>query len=295
VAASAEEPIAAVAAAVGPAVVQIETARGLGSGVLYDTEGHILTAGHVVADGRGTVTVRLSDGTTRPGKVLGADTTADIAVVSIDPSGLSLTPAVLATGVPVVVGQTAVAVGSPFGLDQTVTAGIISAVNRPFSTTNAAIDMLQTDAPINPGNSGGALADRQGRIIGINDAIASSSGSNAGVGFAIPIDTAKAVADQIVAGQPVTFAFLGISSRDGGSGLVGSGAVVAEVSPASPAATAGLEVGDVVTAIDGTIVTGSVDLGAAIRAHQPGDSITLTLNRNGRTLTQAVTLGSTQD
>ena len=289
------EPIADVAAAVSPSVVQIETGQGLGSGVLYDAKGHILTAAHVVAGAGKAVTVRLSDGSTHPGTVVGADAAADTAVVSIDPKGLELTPATLATGVSIRVGQTAIAVGSPFGLDQTVTAGIVSAVNRPFSTSTAAIDVLQTDAPINPGNSGGALADREGRIIGINDAIASTSGVNAGIGFAIPIDTAKAVADDIVAGRPVTLAFLGISTQATGRGVVGNGAVIAEVRPGTPAAASGLEVGDVVTALDGATISGPVDLGAAIRAHQPGDEVALTLTRGGSSLTTSVTLGSTHD
>jgi putative serine protease PepD len=292
------EPVAAVAEALSPAVVQIETNQGLGSGFIYDDDGHILTAGHVLEGAGDHVTVRLADGTAHEGTVLGTDSTSDIGVVQIDTSEIDeehITPATLATGVDLEVGQLAVAIGSPFGLDQTVTAGIVSALDRPLQTTNGAIDMIQTDAPINPGNSGGALADREGRVIGINDQIESSSGTSAGIGFAIPIDTAKAVADKIVAGEPVTFAFLGVSTQDVGRGVVGNGAIVAQLVDNGPADEGGVQVGDVITAIDGSTVTGSVDLGAAIRAHQPGDEVDLTVERDNKTETIHVTLGSTGD
>jgi putative serine protease PepD len=290
-----DEPVAAVAEALSPAVVQIETSRGLGSGIIYDEEGHILTAAHVLEGAGDTVTVRLADGTAHEGTVLGADATTDVGVVQVDADGedLDLQPATLATGIDLEVGQLAVAIGSPFGLDQTVTAGIVSALDRALATANGAIDMIQTDAPINPGNSGGALADREGRVIGINDAIESSSGTSAGVGFAIPIDTAKAVADKIVAGEPVTFAYLGVSTQDAGEGVVGSGAIVAQVVASGPAEDAGLQVGDTITAFDGSTVTGSLDLGAAVRSHQPGDRVELTVGRDDRTETVTVTLGST--
>ncbi|MCB1005659.1 MAG: trypsin-like peptidase domain-containing protein, partial [Acidimicrobiales bacterium] len=209
------EPIADVAAAVAPTVVQIETDTGLGSGFVYDEEGLILTAAHVVGGSTG-VNVRLADGTLLEGEVLGADDGTDVAVIKVDPSQADLQVAALATGVPIQVGQTAVAVGSPFGLDQTVTAGIVSAVDRSFPTSAGVLNVIQPDAPINSGNSGGALADRQGRIIGINDAILTDGQStgNVGVGFAIPIDIAKAVADKIVAGQPTSAGFLGVEGAD---------------------------------------------------------------------------------
>jgi putative serine protease PepD len=282
--------IAAVAAAVSPSVVQIETRDGLGSGVIYDDQGHILTAAHVV-DGAGkSVNVRLPDGTVRKGTVLGSDDATDVAVIEIDPSGLH--PAVLATGVKIQVGQTAVAVGSPFGRDQTVTAGIVSAVGRSAQTPGGAIEMIQTDAPINPGNSGGPLADKKGRVIGINDQIATSTGENSGVGFAIPIDTAKAVADKIVAGQPVDFAALGVTTDTPASA---DGAVVTSVRSGSAADTAGVQEGDRVTAIDGTPIRDELDLIAKIRAHAPGDHVKLTVRRGGNDVTLDVTLGSTKD
>ena len=163
------EPAAAVAAALSPAVVQIETQAGLGSGFVYDESGLIMTAAHVV-DGSTAVQVRLADGRLVDGEVLGADDATDVAVISIE--GVDdLAVATLATGVDLQVGQMAIAIGSPFGLDQSVTAGIVSALGRTTETPGGAIPAIQTDAPINSGNSGGALADRQGRVIGINSSI----------------------------------------------------------------------------------------------------------------------------
>jgi len=289
----ATEPIAAVAANLAPAVVQIETSQGLGAGFIYDTAGHILTAAHVVAGAGGTVTVRLADGTARNGTVIGADASTDVAVVKISLLGTNAKVASLAVGDPLQVGQAAVAIGSPFGLEQTVTAGIVSAVDRAMQTTNGAEDMIQTDAPINPGNSGGPLADLEGRVIGINDQIESASGSSSGVGFAIPIDTAKAVADKIVAGLPVTFAFLGVQSQDSGQGVVGNGAQIISVESGSPAERAGLQQGDVITKIDGTTIQDATSLSARIRQSTPGSVVHLTVERNNSPVTITVTLGST--
>jgi putative serine protease PepD len=188
----------------------------------------------------------------------------------------------------------AVAIGSPFGLDQTVTAGIVSAIDRTVQTPGGAIPMLQTDAPINPGNSGGALADRLGRVIGINDSIASESGGNQGVGFAVPIDTAVAVAQKLEKGETITPGFLGVQATDpmqGGQGNGTQGAFLAEVDPGSPAEKAGLKRGDLVTEVDGSAVDGSTDLVAAIRTRAPGDTVELTYARNGDTKTVTVKLG----
>ncbi len=288
-----EEPIAAVAANLAPSVVQIETSEGLGSGFIYDSAGHILTAAHVVTGAGNTVTVRLADGTSQTGTVVGADTATDVAVVKINLTGTKAKVANLATGDALQVGQTAVAIGSPFGLEQTVTAGIVSAVDRAMQTTNGAEDMIQTDAPINPGNSGGPLADLQGRVIGINDQIESASGSSSGVGFAIPIDAAKAVADKLVAGQPVTFPFLGVQTQDSGQGVVGNGALIISVEPKSPAENAGLRQGDVVTKVDGTAIEDATTLSARIRQSTPGTVMHITVERNNTTMTLTVTLGST--
>jgi len=194
---SGEEPVAAVADAVAPTVVQIETTTGLGSGVIYDPDGLVLTAAHVV-EGSTAVTVRLADGTSRDGTVLGTDVDSDIGVVVIDGGGDGLPVAVLADSPPDV-GDLAVAVGSPFALDQTVTSGIVSAVDRPAPAGGPSVGTIQTDAPINPGNSGGPLADAEARVIGINTAIASMSGGNDGVGFAIPVEDFADVLDQVEA------------------------------------------------------------------------------------------------
>jgi putative serine protease PepD len=283
----AAEPVAAVAASLSPAVVQIETSDGLGSGFVYDDEGHIMTAAHVLGDAS-DVEVRLADGTSLDAKVVGTDPATDVAVIEVDPDEEELVIAPLALNVDVQVGQLAVAIGSPFGLDQTVTSGIISAIGRTVETPGGAIPMIQTDAPINPGNSGGALADRRGRIIGINDSIATEGGGNVGVGFAIPIDTAKAVADQIVSGDQVESGFLGVSTTEVRSG--DGGAAVVNVSEGSPAAEAGFEKGDVITAIDGDRVSTVNDLVATIRSHAPGEEVTLTFERDGEEQEVTVTL-----
>jgi S1-C subfamily serine protease len=282
------EPVAAVAAALEPAVVQIDTPQGLGSGVIYDSSGLILTAAHVV-EGNNQVLVQLSNGNKVQGTVVGSDTNADVAVVKIDAP--NLTAAVLATDEQLQTGQIAVAIGSPFGLEQSVTAGVVSSVNRPITGPDGAVrQMIQTDAPINPGNSGGALADREGRVIGINDQIFSQSGGNEGLGFAIPITTAKQVADKLVAGTPITQPVLGVQGTDPQLGQAGG--VITTVQPNSAAAAAGLRAGDLVTAVDNTQVTSFEDLAGIIKSHQPGDVVVLTVHRGDQNLQIQVTLGS---
>ncbi len=241
-----------------------------------------------MTDGAKSVQVRLADGSTESGQVVGEDSGTDVAVVKIKASS-DLPVAKLAVGKPVDVGQSAYAIGSPFGLDQTVTAGIVSAVGRSMTTPGGAIPMIQTDAPINPGNSGGALANRDAEVIGINDSIESQSGANAGVGFAIPIDTAKTVADKLVKGESIDTAVLGVSGTDSETGK--SGAVVTQVVSGSPADKANLRQGDRITAVDGQNVSGMIDLAAKIRSHEPGDQVSLSVNRNGDTQTVKVTLG----
>jgi putative serine protease PepD len=190
------DTIVAAAAKVSPAVVQIEVNGGLGSGVLYDDSGHILTAAHVV-EGMRTVTVRFADGTTRTGTVLGINSSTDIGVVQIADVPDGVTPASLATDETLLAGQLAIAIGSPFGLEQSVTAGIVSTVDRTIQGQH----VIQTDAAINHGNSGGPLVDADGRVIGINTSIYSESGDNAGVGFAVPVTIAAESANAIVAGH----------------------------------------------------------------------------------------------
>ncbi|MCB0972341.1 MAG: trypsin-like peptidase domain-containing protein [Acidimicrobiales bacterium] len=286
---SSTQPAQAVASVLAPAVVQIETGQGLGSGFIYDESGLIMTAHHVT-DGASTVQVRLADGTRLEGTVLGSDDSTDVAVVQIDPVE-DMAVATLATGVDVEVGQTAIAIGSPFGLDQTVTAGIVSAVGRSAETPGGVIPAIQTDAPINSGNSGGALADANGRVIGINDSIATGgagSTGNLGIGFAIPIDIAKSVADRIVAGESTEAGFLGVEGTDATGAQ--AGAAIAAVTPGSPAAEAGVAESDLVVAVDGVAVSSMIDLGAKIRTHEPGDTVTLTVQRDGQELELQVTL-----
>jgi putative serine protease PepD len=283
------EPVAAVARALLPSVVQLETGTGLGSGVIYDRDGLILTAAHVVEGATSDLTVRLADGTRIPGDVVGTDPRTDVAVVRVEESGLPA--ASLALRGRLRVGQTAVAIGSPFGLEGSVTAGIVSAVDRSVTVDDGySVSMIQTDAPINPGNSGGALADARGRVIGINDAIRSDSGVNSGVGFAIPIDTAKSVAEALVNGEEPQTGFLGITGTDPTSGP--GGALVTAVVPNSPAAHALLEPGDLITEVAGDPVESMSDLAARIRGIEPGTRVVLTVERDGRTLEVPVTVGS---
>src|SRR5262245_41394400 len=209
--------VAAVAQSVGPAVVSVRTNEGLGSGVLYDPSGLILTNAHVV-DGAQSITIALVDGRHFSGKVVGADTGVDVAVIDID--GQNLPTATLGNSAQLVVGQDVVAIGNPFGLDHTLTTGVISALNRPVSEGAGSYNqpMVQTDAPINPGNSGGPLLDLNGQVIGITTLVAAPTGVPAqGLGFAVPVDTAHRIADQLVQQGKVTrsgMPYLGVSLSD---------------------------------------------------------------------------------
>jgi putative serine protease PepD len=297
----ADEPAAAVNKAVSPAVVQIETSAGLGTGFVYDTQGLILTAAHVVANSdsfgnfstgfQRDVTVQLADGTKVAGRVLGSDLNNDIAVVKID-AVPNLPVASLALGQQPEVGSIAVAIGSPFGLDQTVTLGIISAINRPVpSPNNNLVSMLQTDAAINSGNSGGPLVNRAGQVIGVNTQIrtGSGSGANAGIGFAVPIDLAYDVAQSLAAGKPVQLGYLGVRGDDPAFGA--TGAMVVRVEAGSPAEKAGITVGDVITVANGRSIRSFEQLASIIRATAPGQKLMLEVQRSGRTATIEVTVG----
>ncbi len=292
IAVTGDEPAQAVAAALGPAVVKILTEDGLGSGVVYDAEGFVLTNAHVIGEAA-TVSVQFSDGDQVEASVVGRDPGSDIAVLKLDSTGRSAV-ARLAQDPPAV-GSTAIAIGSPFGFDQTVTAGIVSAVDRPVEDqsggTRAAItiNMIQTDAPINPGNSGGALANRNGEVIGINTAIFSQSGENNGIGFAIPIQTAKGVADKIVKGESLDKGYLGATLKSPTTG--DAGAQIVTVAQGSPASKAGLKRNDVITAIDGQAIKSRGDLSARITARSPGDVVKLDVIRNSEQINVEVTLG----
>ena len=278
---SATPDIVAAAAKVSPSVVQLESDGGLGSGVIYDSEGLILTAAHVV-EGVSQVSVRLADGRLLEGEVIGAHAVTDIAVVSIP--GADLPVAELGYGTAARVGETAIALGSPFGLNQTVTAGIISATGRNVT----GVPMVQTDAAINPGNSGGPLINAAGQVIGINDIIFTQGGGNDGIGFAVAIDVAIVVADQIVAGDDVQLASLGVATIPDTSG--DGGAIVREILPRSAADEAELEVGDRIVAIDGESILDPSQLFAAVVSHRPGASADIDFIRDGRLMTARVTL-----
>ncbi len=273
--------VAAAAASVAPSVVQISTPTGLGSGVIYTADGLILTAAHVV-DGVDTVDVRLADGRLLTGVVVGTHEPTDVAVISIDADDLAV--AVLGYGTSAQVGETAIAVGSPFGLDQTVTAGIVSAVGRNVN----GVPMIQTDAAINPGNSGGPLVNASGHVIGINDVIFTEGGGSDGIGFAIAIDVAIVVADQLVSGVDVELAALGTATIPDTTGS--GGAIVGEVVPGFPAEAAGLTVGDRIVAVDNTPIRDPGDLFAAIVMHRPGSSVVIAFVRDGQAMSVRLVL-----
>jgi putative serine protease PepD len=284
-----EEPVADVAAALLPSMVQIDTAFGLGSGFFYEP-GLILTAAHVV-EGTDRVTVRYADGQLEEGTVLGTNAANDIAVVQVGRTDVP--PAPLALDEELRVGQLAIAIGSPWGLEQTVTSGIVSAVDRPVRSQTGAQVLVQTDASINPGNSGGALADREGRVIGVNIQIFTTTGSNSGVGFAVPINLAHQLAAQIVAGTPIETAFLGVSGEDATGAR--AGALVTDVEPGGPADAAGIVVGDIVVAVDAQSVMSITDLVGRIRSYTPGETVVLDIVREGEIITIEATLGVRQE
>lgn len=282
------DPVAVVAASLAPSVLQVETDAGLGSGVVY-ADGLILTNNHVIENAN-EIRVRTSTGLTFEAELLGADPRNDIAVLSVGPdSGLPV--AALATDVDLNVGQVAVAIGSPFQLSQTVTAGIVSAVNRPVANQVGGFNaMIQTDAPINPGNSGGALADGAGRVIGINTSIRTdgTSNGNLGIGFAVPIDTAVAVADRITSGASLDAGVLGVTSASEPDNEVG--VVIGDVVDGGAAAIAGLVSGDRVISIDGAPVTNFGEVVGLVQSKFSGDTINIDVVRNGQALTLTATL-----
>ncbi|OUZ11588.1 hypothetical protein BHE97_04420 [Aeromicrobium sp. PE09-221] len=299
-----------VAQKIMPSVVQINFSGGgeggSGSGVIISSDGKIMTNNHVVeaaADG-GTLTVGFDDGTNARATIIGTDPATDIAVIQAeDVSGLEA--AQFGNSSEVRVGQEVVAIGSPFGLESTVTQGIVSALNRPVSPgdqssssdTLTTFPAIQTDAAINPGNSGGPLVDLEGRVIGINSAIRSSGGvegGSIGLGFAIPSDLARNVSAQILDGKTVEHARIGITvqSATGDDQITGIGARVAEVESGGPGDEAGLREGDIVTAVNGHPVATNQALIATVRSYQPGDEVTLTIQRDGEQEDVKVTLGS---
>ena len=279
------QPVADIALIVGPAVVQIETRSALGSGIIYSVDGLILTAAHVVDTSDDFVIVRLADGRAVNGEILGVHTATDVAVIKIEPLD-GLQAAEIAPPDALRIGELAVALGSPYGLDQTVTAGIVSAIDRVVD----GVIMVQTDAAINPGNSGGPLVDAFGRVIGINDLIFTESGGSQGVGFAISIDLAVIVAEQLVAGVDVQLARLGVVVTPATGAT--PGALVTEVSAGSAADTAGIEEGDIIVRVNGRAILDSDALRARVVKKRPGDTIELEIVREGENLTLSAELGA---
>jgi putative serine protease PepD len=261
-----------------------------GSGFVVDTKGDIITNEHVV-DGANSISVRFSDGTVAKATLVGSDKSTDVAVIKVDLPASQLHPLTLGSSSAVVPGQAVVAIGSPFGLPESMTSGIVSAIDRTITAPNgfSISGAIQTDAAINHGNSGGPLIDvATNSVIGIDAQIESDSNDNAGVGFAVPIDTAKTVANTIISGGTVKHAYLGVTVGDATSR---SGAQIGCIVTNGPADKAGLQAGDVVTAVDGTPIAGADALTANLTSRVPGQKVTLTVVRNGSTKTVAVTLG----
>jgi putative serine protease PepD len=260
-----------------------------GSGWVYDSAGHIITNEHVV-DGADSVSVMFWNGKKADARVVGTDPSTDLAVIAVDAPSSLLFPLSVGDSGDLQVGDSVVAIGSPFGLEETVTAGIVSALHREMTSPNnfAIDDSIQTDAAINHGNSGGPLLNAQGKVIGVNSQIASDSGGSDGVGFAIPSDTVRSVARQLITSGKAQHAFLGVVLDDGSE----NGAHVAQVRGGGPAADAGLRAGDVIMQVNGEKVDSSDELRAAINAHKPGDKVSITYTRNGQSHTAEVTLAS---
>ncbi|GAA4549064.1 trypsin-like peptidase domain-containing protein [Pseudonocardia xishanensis] len=294
--------VAAAAAKATPSTVDIRVtlAQGSaeGSGVILTSDGDVLTNNHVVAGSTGPIQVTLSDGTTHSATVVGTSPSYDLAVIKLD-NASGLTAATLGQTSGVQVGQQVVAIGSPQGLTGTVTTGIVSALNRTVAVegdngTGVVYNGLQTDAPINQGNSGGPLVNLDGQVVGINSAIATAgqSSGSVGLGFAIPVDQARRVAQEIMDTGQATKPVLGVQGSTGGPTTAANGATIEQVTAGGPAAAAGLQAGDVVTKVGSATVSDFSDLIARVGSYAPGDKVSLTL-QSGRTVD--VTLGSTPD
>jgi len=287
--------------------------RAQGSGWMYDKQGHIVTNQHVV-DGANTITVYFTDGTTHKATLVASDPSTDVAVIKVNVPASQLHPLPLNTTDDLQVGDGVVAIGAPFGLDNTVTWGIISALHRQMTAPNTFYEnAIQTDAAINHGNSGGPLLDMQGRVVGVNTQIQSDSGGNEGVGFAVPANVVDRIVRQILTSGKAEHAYLGVSIQSipaqvASAFNMAAGAEVTIVKPNTPAAAAGLKGsnnqersfqgdsfsigGDVVTEIDGKPVSTSNELSNAIDLHAPGDKVDLTVVRDGQERTVTVTLGA---
>jgi S1-C subfamily serine protease len=290
-----------------------EVAAGSGSGFIWDTRGHIVTNYHVIR-GASSALVTLSDQRAFEAKLVGVAPTNDLAVLKIDAPADMLSPLPVGTSSDLLVGQAVYAIGNPFGLDSTLTSGVVSALGRSIrSPANVTIeDVIQTDAAINPGNSGGPLMDSAGRLIGVNTAIASPSGASAGIGFAVPVDTVNRVVPQLITSGRVVRAVLGVRTvhpevnRNLMQRIGVQGVLVISVDPESPAAKAGLRpttrdargqltLGDVILEIDGRRITDPFNLAGTLALFDPGKSVKLKIWRDGKTLEFDITLAGTED
>ena len=281
-----------------------ESSGSIGSGVILDTDGNILTNYHVI-EGATDIVVTLDDGTSLEAELVGSDESSDLAVIRVkDASSANLTPIEVGDSDALAVGEWVMAIGSPFGNEQSVSTGIVSALYRSTalpSTSGSSIyaNMIQTDAAINPGNSGGALVNDKGELIGINSVIESYSGSSSGVGFAIPVNYAINIAEQIVDGKTPVHPYLGVSlatvnalnARQNGLS-VDAGAYVSDITADGPAAAAGIQKGDIITAVDGDAVASADGLIIELREHEVGDKVTMTVVRGKDEVEVEVELGS---
>jgi putative serine protease PepD len=269
---------------------------GTGSGFLLDGQGHVVTNEHVV-EGSSKFVVRFGeDGEALDAKLVGMDASTDLAVLEVDPKKISAEtkPLELASSGDLRPGDSAIAIGSPFGLSGTVTTGIISALDREIESPNGfpISGVLQTDAAINPGNSGGPLLDAEGRVIGVNSQIASDSRQSSGVGFAVPVDTVKEVVPQLLRDGEIKRAYLGVSSAPDATD---DGAVVVAITQGGPAAASGLREGDRIVDLGGTAIKEPADLSNSVLEHKPGDRVKVTIERSGDRRTIEVQLGTRPD
>jgi putative serine protease PepD len=259
-----------------------------GSGFVYDENGDIVTNEHVV-DGADSISVRFWNGATYKAKLVGSDASTDLAVIKVSAPSSLLTPLPLADSSKVAVGDPVIAIGSPFGLEGTVTSGIVSALHRAMEAPNnfTINDSIQTDAAINHGNSGGPLLDLNGHVIGVNSQIESDSGGSDGVGFAIPSNTVRSIASQLIDNGSVQHAYLGVAVQAANGGVR-----IAQVRSGTPAQRAGLKVGDLIKAVNGKQVTATSQLQGAIDARRPGDTVKIRYTRNGTSHTVTVKLAT---
>ena len=298
------DSVAGVASAVLASVVSVTLERGSGSGFVISQDGYILTNNHVVAsaDGGGSIEVGFFDGTTVPAEIVGRSPSYDLAVLRVDRT--DLTPVRIGDSADVVVGDPVIAIGSPLGLESTVTSGIISALDRPVTAggegETSFINALQTDAAINPGNSGGPLVDAAGRVIGVNSTIASltvpgMAPGSIGLGFAIPIDQATRTAEQIIATGEAVYPVIGVrldNAFQGRGALIAADDEVPAVDPEGPAASVGLEPGDLIIEVEGRVIDSPEEMIVALRAQQPGDRIRIIVERDGEAREVTLVLGS---